>query len=114
MNWRDLYVPPQFRKLYEQGRAGKAKAAIRAHCLMCVGWEAAEVAKCTATGCPLYELRNKSAQAHAEMSDREKRRARAKASGARPPQHASASGRGAHVEGQNSNAIDRVATTTQP
>jgi hypothetical protein len=66
MNWREPDIPARYRKLYEQGRQGRAKAAIRCHCLQCCGWDAAEVAKCTATGCPLYELRNKGAQAKIE------------------------------------------------
>lgn len=86
--------PGQLRKLYRQGRAGKAKAAIRCHCLMCVGWEAAEAELCTATGCPLYTLRNLAAQAQTEAADREKRRKRAIASGQRPPKRASSNGHG--------------------
>ena len=66
MNWREPDIPVRYRKLYEQGRNGKAKAAIRAMCGMCVGWEPGEVERCTATGCPLYNLRNKAAQAKTE------------------------------------------------
>ena len=43
MDWRKPNIPAKYRKLYELGRAGKAKAAIRCHCLMCVGWEPNEV-----------------------------------------------------------------------
>jgi hypothetical protein len=57
MDWRMPDIPVKYRKLYEQGRAGKAKAAIRCHCLLCVGWEEAEVERCTTTGCPLYTPR---------------------------------------------------------
>lgn len=31
--------------------------AIRVHCLECCGWNAAEVARCTATGCWLWTYR---------------------------------------------------------
>lgn len=85
LNWREPEIPERFRKAYDRGRTGKAKDAIRAMCGMCCGWESAEVAKCTATGCPLYNLRNKAVQATTEEADRTKRRERAKASGARPP-----------------------------
>ena len=108
MDWREPDIPAKYRKLYEQGRAGKGKAAIRCHCLMCVGWEAAEVELCTATGCPLYPLRNLAAQSQTEAADREKRRKRAIESGRRPPKRASASGHGdpsqevhPHVRGDN-------------
>lgn len=85
MNWRDPGIPAKWRRLYEKGRRGSAKTAIRAMCGMCVGWEGAEVDRCTATGCPLYNLRNLAAQAKTEEADRAKRREMAKASGARPP-----------------------------
>ena len=103
MNWRELYIPDRYRKLYEQGRAGKAKAAIRCHCLMCVGWEANEVELCTASGCPLYTLRNLAAQSQTEAADREKRRKRAIASGRRPQKRASANGHGDPSQARNPN-----------
>ena len=65
MRWQKPDIPDKYAKLYEQGRAGKAKAAIRAMCGMCMGWDAREVASCTATGCPLYNLRNLAARAPA-------------------------------------------------
>ena len=102
MDWRKPDIPAKYRKLYEQGRV-KAKAAIRCHCLMCVGWEAAEVEQCTATGCPLYTLRNLAAQSQTEGADRAKRRERALASGRRPPKRASASGHGDRSQAQNPN-----------
>ena len=114
MDWREPEIPAKYRKLYEQGRAGKAKAAIRCHCLMCVGWEPNEVEKCTATGCPLYTLRNLGAQSQTEAVDRAKRRQRAIASGRRPPKHAAADRRGAHDEGPISNAGEQPATPTPP
>ena len=103
MDWRKPVIPAKYRKLYEQGRAGKAKAAIRCHCLMCVGWEPGEVEQCTATGCPLYTLRNLAAQSQTESVDRAKRRERAIASGQRPPKRASADGRGAQSQRQDLN-----------
>jgi len=108
MDWRKPDIPAKYRKLYEQGRAGKAKAAIRCHCLMCVGWEANEVELCTATGCPLYTLRNLAAQSQTEAADREKRRKRAIASGRRPPERASASGHGDPLQAQNPNPARSV------
>jgi hypothetical protein len=98
MDWQKPDIPEKYRKLYEKGRAGSPKAAIRLHCLMCVAWEPAEVEACTATGCPLYTLRNLAAQAQTESADREKRRKRALASGRRPPKRPAADGRGAHAE----------------
>ena len=106
MDWRKPDIPAKYRKLYEQGRAGKAKAAIRCHCLMCVAWEPNEVEKCTATGCPLYTLRNLTAQSQTEAPDREKRRARALARGQRPPKTGFADGHGAHLEGRDSDATE--------
>ena len=114
MDWRTPDVPGRYRTLYEQGRAGKAKAAIRCHCLMCVGWEAGEVELCTATGCPLYTLRNLAAQSQTEAADREKRRKRAIASGQRPPKRAAVAGRGAHVKGPILDAAEPPAIPTPP
>lgn len=116
MDWRKPDIPEKYRKLYEKGRAGSAKAAIRCHCLMCVGWEPTEVEQCTATGCPLFNLRNIAAQSNTESADREKRRQRALASGQRPPKRASADGRGDHLEGAASNATDPpgAATPAEP
>ena len=98
MDWSEPDIPPKYRKLYERGRAGRAKAAIRCHCLMCVGWEPTEVERCTATSCPLYPLRNLSAQAETEATDRAKRRERALALGLRPPKKRLANGHGDREE----------------
>ena len=58
MNWAKLDVPERFQGLYKQAMRGKSrKAAIRCHCVMCCGWDASEVMRCTATGCPLYPYR---------------------------------------------------------
>ena len=108
MDWREPNIPAKYRKLYEQGRAGKAKAAIRCHCLMCVGWESSEVELCTATGCPLYTLRNLAAQRQTEAPDREKRRARALARGQRPPKTGVPDGHGTQLQGQDTDATDHA------
>ena len=43
-----------FRKAFE----GKSlRAAINAHCVECVGYDAREIRGCTVRGCPLYEVR---------------------------------------------------------
>ena len=50
--------PAKFRNLYRRAWSGKSRqAAIRIHCLECCGWQAREVAKCSAPACPLYEYR---------------------------------------------------------
>jgi hypothetical protein len=56
---RKAQVPPQYKTLYEKVTVGKAapKTCIKAMCLECMGWQRAEVAKCTATACPLYKHR---------------------------------------------------------
>ena len=111
MDWSKPHIRAKYRKLYEQGRAGKAKAAIRCHCLMCVGWEPNEVEQCTATGCPLYTLRNLAAQSRTEAPDREKRRARALARGQRPPKTGFADGHGAQLQGRDSHVADSPGTS---
>ncbi len=51
-------IPEQFRDVYRRAMTGGSrKAAIRAHCLMCVGWVSAEVDRCTAPDCPLFKYR---------------------------------------------------------
>jgi hypothetical protein len=52
-------MPVSMRKGYFDAASGKAspRAAIRAHCLECVGWEREEVPACTAVACPLYLYR---------------------------------------------------------
>ena len=55
---RPLDVPVKYRALYAKAMSGKSRrAAVRAHCLMCVGWVPEEVTKCTAPNCPLYPYR---------------------------------------------------------
>jgi hypothetical protein len=49
-------VPRHLRKLW--ARAGhRALSAIRAMCVECMGYERAEVERCTATSCPLHPWR---------------------------------------------------------
>lgn len=53
-----IEVPERCRSLYNRAMGGKSRqAAIRAFCLMCVGWVAPEVRRCTAPNCPLYPYR---------------------------------------------------------
>ena len=44
-----------FRRAYA---GGSLRAAVNAMCVECMGFEASEVARCTATACPLYPYRN--------------------------------------------------------
>jgi hypothetical protein len=51
-------IPKKYRQVYERAMTGRSQAAaIRAHCLMCVGWQREEVKLCTAPDCPLYLYR---------------------------------------------------------
>lgn len=53
-----LPIPDQYRGQYDRAMAGKSRqAAMRVNCLMCCGWQAAEVRKCTITDCPCYPYR---------------------------------------------------------
>ncbi len=53
-----LEIPVRQRQIFRQAWKGRSrKAAIRAFCLECIGYEAAEVNRCTAPTCPLYEFR---------------------------------------------------------
>lgn len=55
---RQLEVPKKYQRLYEKAATGRSrKAAIRVHCLMCVGWLEQEVANCTSPDCPLFHYR---------------------------------------------------------
>ena len=52
---REYEIPSQYQALYKRAITGKSrKDSVRAHCLMCCGWQENEVARCTATRCPLY------------------------------------------------------------
>jgi len=52
-------VPKLYCNRFKRAWSGRSQqAAIRAHCLMCMGFNQTEVDKCTAVACPLYEYRN--------------------------------------------------------
>jgi hypothetical protein len=54
----DISIPEKYRTLYDRAMAGKSmKAAIRAHCLYCMGWDSSEIRVCTAPWCPLFPYR---------------------------------------------------------
>ena len=51
-------IPTRQRPIFRRAWMGKSrKAAIRAFCLECVGYQSAEVNRCTAPACPLYPYR---------------------------------------------------------
>jgi hypothetical protein len=51
-------IPVRQRPIFLRAWTGKSrKAALRAFCLECVGYESAEVNCCTTPACPLYEYR---------------------------------------------------------
>ncbi len=53
-----IELPAKYRQLYQRALDGRSRrAAIRAHCLMCCGWQAVEVELCTAPECPLFPFR---------------------------------------------------------
>jgi len=52
-----LDVPNHLRAMYREAVGGSRKAALRLHCLECVGWIPSEVEACTAPGCILYAYR---------------------------------------------------------
>ncbi len=63
-------MPSRYRQLYQRAMSGKSlKSAVRAHCLMCTGWQAREVRACTAPTCPLYVHRLSARQAAADRRD---------------------------------------------
>jgi hypothetical protein len=51
-------IPKRYRPAYRAAMRGRSrKAAIKAQCLECCGWERTEVQACTDTGCPLHPYR---------------------------------------------------------
>lgn len=54
-----IYRIPYLKSIGGQGRLG---AAVKQNCLMCVGYERAEVNNCTGYECPLYNFRPKFAE----------------------------------------------------
>ena len=54
-------MPKKYRATYNQAMSGRSrKAAMRAFCLECCGWEIKEVFLCTDSGCNLYPYRPRS------------------------------------------------------
>lgn len=50
--------PQAYRGHYLRAMQGKSRqAAIRANCLMCMGYSPSEVQKCTCTACPFFRYR---------------------------------------------------------
>ncbi len=49
-------TPSSLRQAYRRAATGLSspKAAIRAFCYMCIGYERLEITKCSAYGCPLW------------------------------------------------------------
>ena len=56
---RILYqeVPKRYLPLIDRLAEGSRTAAIKLHCLQCVGYESKEVTNCTATQCPIWPVR---------------------------------------------------------
>ena len=58
VSMRELDVPQKYKTMYDRAMAGRSmKAAIRAHCLYCLGWDPVGVRECTAPWCPLFAYR---------------------------------------------------------
>ncbi len=58
---RRAEMPRSHRACYDKAVSGKSrKAAMRAFCLECCGYEIREVFLCTDLGCPLYPYRPRS------------------------------------------------------
>ncbi|MHC4533538.1 MAG: hypothetical protein ACYS6K_06265 [Planctomycetota bacterium] len=58
---RRTRMPKQYKPMYNRAMTGKSrKAAMRAFCCECCGWEIREVFLCTDLGCPLYPYRPRS------------------------------------------------------
>ncbi len=54
-------MPKQYRATYKRAMTGRSrKAAMRAFCGECCGWEIKEVFLCTDYGCPLFPYRPRS------------------------------------------------------
>ena len=53
-------IPPRQRPIFLRTWTGNSReAAFRAFCLECVGYESAEVNRCTVPACPLYTFRGR-------------------------------------------------------
>ncbi len=63
-------IPKKFQALYRKALTGKSRrAAVRSFCLECVGYQQAEVERCSATGCPLHPYRLLSGGGKGGMAD---------------------------------------------
>lgn len=68
---RQAQMPKACRATYDKAMRGTSrKAAMTAFCAECMGWQVAEVFRCTDPGCPLYPYRpsSRSAQSASENS----------------------------------------------
>ncbi len=55
---RNLEVPTKYQRMFEKAATGRSRnAAIRAHCLMCMGSQEGEIEMCTSPECPLFHYR---------------------------------------------------------
>ena len=50
-------IPDRYRPLADRVKRGSRAAAIKLHCLECVGYQSAEVNRCCAPECALYAFR---------------------------------------------------------
>jgi len=51
-------MPKTMRRLFCRAYLGRSmRAAVKAHCLMCVGYDRKEVSLCSSPECPLYPYR---------------------------------------------------------
>ena len=58
-------VPDKYRARLKRVLQGHNRPdAVRLHCIMCMGWEVAEVKRCTSTTCPLYAFRCRAPMRH--------------------------------------------------
>lgn len=68
---RRAQMPRAYRGIYDRAMSRKSrKAAMRAFCLECVGWQVNEVHSCTDVACPMFPYRpaHRSAQGTPESS----------------------------------------------
>ena len=55
---RRAEMPDIYRANYDTAMDGRSrKAAVKALCLECTGWQRTEITKCTAPACPLHPYR---------------------------------------------------------
>jgi hypothetical protein len=57
---RVAQVPTRYKAVHERALSGSSrKAAVRCMCLECMGWNEAEVHRCTDRWCPLWKWRER-------------------------------------------------------